>query len=89
MKVQTEDGISFEQEVVSEKWKDDFSSIYNSELDINDYDVFFYDSCCINSITMETDAETVGFDGIPNEVIKQGSIICNCINCLFFVPHIV
>ena len=36
MKVQTEDGISFEQEVVSEKWKDDFSSLYNSELDIND-----------------------------------------------------
>ena len=57
MKVQTEDGISFEQEVVSEKWKDDFSSLYNSELDINDYDVNFYDSCCINSVTMETDAE--------------------------------
>ena len=57
MEVQTEDGISFEQEVVSEKWKDDFSSLYNSELDINDYDVFFYDSCCINSVTMETDAE--------------------------------
>ena len=102
MKVQTEDGSSFEQEVVSEKWKDDFSSLYNSELDINDYGVFFYDSCCINFVTMETDAEhsnvfingdtsykeietvvkslkvnkAVGFDGIPNEVIKQGSIIC-------------
>ena len=102
MKVQTEDGISFKQEVVSEKWKDDFSSLYNSELDINDYDVIFYDSCCINSVTMETDAEhsnvfingdisykevetagknlkinkAVGFDGITNEVIKQGSIIC-------------
>ena len=57
MKVKTEDGISFEQEVVSEIWKDDFSSLYNSELNINDYDVIFYDSCCINSVTMESDAE--------------------------------
>ena len=57
MKVKTEDGISFEQEVVSEIWKDDFSSLYNSELNINDYDVIFYDSCCINSVTMEEEEE--------------------------------
>ena len=53
MKVQTDDGISLDHEVIFNKWKNDFKTLYNSELDVGDYDVNFYNACCRNYVLME------------------------------------
>ena len=79
MTINTSDGQSSDVDIVLNKWKNDFNMLYNNPNDVR-FDKNFYDKVLENVIVKLKTKKSVGWDKIPNEVIKNKSITLLLLN---------
>ena len=95
MTINTSDGQSSDVDIVLNKWKNDFHMLYNNPNDVK-FDKNFYDKVLNDPLNKDLTLDelenviaklktkkSVGWDKIPNEVIKNKSITSLLLNVFF------